>query len=291
MTIETLFDNGQAGLTVYSPDCTRSGLWGNIDQAIHGKTGFEPIYRTWFHHDYNSVMRFYAEGDEPPPQVDDVEAAARKYDAVPVSELQYGHLFVKLMFTGPALLTIWQGEDAIAKLLAVKGATHPAKAEAGTIRGSLWCDNAICNLMHSSDDLSEARREVTALGLDDVLGLEPISHPLIDAVEPSSVAHSGVIMLYKLAQRYAIASGAPAVEPVPLLTDSDATTTNQRFTNALKIIAGTEPTSTIGRLVAAYLAGDVVAATALLQPMPATPWERFVVQCGAITRDEWRSDQ
>ena len=82
-TLNQLLEADQLGLTVYLPECARSRLWGNLDQAIHEATGYEPVYRRWIIHDYNSVMRFYAEDEDEIPQSDNPQVATRKYDDIP----------------------------------------------------------------------------------------------------------------------------------------------------------------------------------------------------------------
>ena len=80
-TFNQLLKTDQLGLTVYLPECAQSRLWGNLDHAIHEATGYEPVYRRWIVHDYNSVMRFYTEDQDAVPQTDDLLAAARRYDS------------------------------------------------------------------------------------------------------------------------------------------------------------------------------------------------------------------
>lgn len=178
-TLLQLLETDRLGLTVYLPECAQSRLWGNLDHAIHQATGCEPVFRRWIIHDYNSVMRFYTEDGKDIPQTDDPQAAARKYDNLPADELQYGHLVVKLLLMGPSLLTLWRGDNAIAELLTLKGATHPAEAAKSSIRGRFWCDTAVCNLVHTSDTRTEMRRELIAVGLDAVLDQMPTVLSLI----------------------------------------------------------------------------------------------------------------
>jgi nucleoside diphosphate kinase len=151
-TLCQLLEIDQLGLTIYLPECAQSRLWGNLDHAIHEATGYEPVFRRWIIHDYNSVMRFYVEGDDEIPQTDDLQAAARKYDNIPADELQYGHLVVKLLLMGPSLLTLWRGDNAIAELLTLKGATHPAEATKSSIRGRFRrCKRNLCAVLCGID--------------------------------------------------------------------------------------------------------------------------------------------
>ncbi len=285
-TLHADLQDGAIGLTVYSPDCAQSRLWGNLDHAIAQATAFSPIYRRWIHHDYNSVMRFYAEGDGEIPQTDDPEAAARKYDRIPAETLQYGHLVVKLLLAGPSLLTIWRGDDAVKRLLALKGKTHPALAGSGEIRRRFWNDNAVCNLIHSSDSIDDVAREFQVLGLSDVLDIQSGKKPLT-LLEPIPlpdryVSHSGIVVMYDVIRRMLATQGAILPAPVSLPASGDAHATNRLFSAALADIAD------IKDAIAAFLKGDIVQLMAHLPTMPVTSWERFVILCGAINRDEWQ---
>ena len=168
-TLKQLFERGQAGLTVYSPDGLQSRLTGNLDHFIHKMTDFEVIHRQWIHHTVHTLMPFYDANYDGKYDQEDAASVTQRYDAIPLETLQYGHLVVKLFLSGPSLLTLWRGEDVIPKLAALKGATHPAEANSKTVRGSFWCDNAVCNLMHSSDDAAQAERELKALQLGHLL--------------------------------------------------------------------------------------------------------------------------
>ena len=60
-------------------------------------------------------------------------------------------------------LQVLEGEDAIAKNREVMGATNPADAAPGTIRGDLarqWSTKVIQNIVHGSDSPESAEREI-----------------------------------------------------------------------------------------------------------------------------------
>jgi nucleoside-diphosphate kinase len=66
---------------------------------------------------------------------------------------------VKFMTTGPVMVQVLEGEDAIAKNREVMGATNPEKAAAGTIRKE-FATNIERNAVHGSDGPDTAREEV-----------------------------------------------------------------------------------------------------------------------------------
>lgn len=73
---------------------------------------------------------------------------------------------VKFITSGPVMACIVSGEQAISRLRALMGDTDPLAAERGTIRGDLKEmavineDGIIKNLVHGSDSLESAAREM-----------------------------------------------------------------------------------------------------------------------------------
>jgi nucleoside-diphosphate kinase len=66
---------------------------------------------------------------------------------------------VKFMTSGPVVLMVLEGEDAVAKNREVMGATDPAKAADGTLR-KLYASNIEKNTVHGSDSAENAKIEV-----------------------------------------------------------------------------------------------------------------------------------
>jgi|TergutMp193P3_1026864.scaffolds.fasta_scaffold66804_2 nucleoside-diphosphate kinase len=66
----------------------------------------------------------------------------------------------KFMTSGPSIQLVLAGENAIAKVRAINGATNPAKAEPGTIRYD-WATSMTENAVHSSDGEASAAREIS----------------------------------------------------------------------------------------------------------------------------------
>lgn len=63
------------------------------------------------------------------------------------------------MSSGPSVVMVLEGEEAIARVRALMGATDPAKAGAGTIRRDL-ATSIERNVVHGSDSLESARFEI-----------------------------------------------------------------------------------------------------------------------------------
>ncbi len=66
----------------------------------------------------------------------------------------------QFMSSGPVLVSVLQGENAIAKWRKIMGATDPAKAEPGSVRGDFGTD-VEKNATHGSDAADTARWEIS----------------------------------------------------------------------------------------------------------------------------------
>jgi nucleoside-diphosphate kinase len=66
---------------------------------------------------------------------------------------------VRFMTSGPVIVQVLEGENAIAKNRAVMGATDPKKADKGTIRADL-ATSIDENIVHGSDAPDTAAREI-----------------------------------------------------------------------------------------------------------------------------------
>jgi nucleoside-diphosphate kinase len=66
---------------------------------------------------------------------------------------------VSYMMTGPVVVQVLEGENAIAKYREVMGATNPANAAEGTIR-KLFAESIEANSVHGSDAPETAAQEI-----------------------------------------------------------------------------------------------------------------------------------
>jgi nucleoside-diphosphate kinase len=66
---------------------------------------------------------------------------------------------VEFMISGPVVLQVLEGEDAIAKNRELMGATDPKKADAGTIRAD-FAESIDANAVHGSDAPETAAQEI-----------------------------------------------------------------------------------------------------------------------------------
>jgi len=123
-------------LSIIKPDATRRNLTGKINAMIEG-----------------SGLRIIAQK----------RTKWRKPDAEAFYKVHKDRPFfkdlVKFMTSGPIVLQVLEGDDAVARYRKVMGATNPANAEPGTIRKE--CAESIeANSVHGSDSAENARKEI-----------------------------------------------------------------------------------------------------------------------------------
>jgi nucleoside-diphosphate kinase len=75
---------------------------------------------------------------------------------------------VAFMTSGPVVVQVLEGEDAIALNRQLMGATNPQEADAGTIRAD-FATTIDANAVHGSDSPASAAREVAYFFADDQL--------------------------------------------------------------------------------------------------------------------------
>jgi len=66
---------------------------------------------------------------------------------------------VAFMISGPVVVTVLEGENAMQKNRDLMGATNPAEAEAGTIRAD-FAESIDANAVHGSDSVENAVNEI-----------------------------------------------------------------------------------------------------------------------------------
>lgn len=67
---------------------------------------------------------------------------------------------VRFMTSGPVMIMVLEGENAVALNREIMGATDPAKAAPGTIRKD-FADSIEANAVHGSDSTKSAEREIS----------------------------------------------------------------------------------------------------------------------------------
>ena len=86
------------------------------------------------------------------------KADAEAFYAVHASRPFFGDL-VKFMISGPVVVMVLEGENAVLKNRDLMGATNPKEAAKGTIRAD-FADSIDANAVHGSDSLENAKIEI-----------------------------------------------------------------------------------------------------------------------------------
>lgn len=101
---------------------------------------------------------------------EDKKSSGQTVDKEPI---EYGKAIigqlVKFMTSGPVVMLVWEGNQAVAVVKKLTGGTEPATSDVGTIRGDYTTDSygisavddrAVRNLIHCSDSVEESAREI-----------------------------------------------------------------------------------------------------------------------------------
>ena len=123
-------------LSIIKPDATRRNITGRILAMLEG-AGLRVVAQKRVRLSESQAKEFY------------IEHAARPF---------YGEL-VEFMTSGPVVVQVLEGENAIVKNRDVMGATDPAAAAPGTIRREL-AESKGNNCVHGSDSPASAAREI-----------------------------------------------------------------------------------------------------------------------------------
>jgi nucleoside-diphosphate kinase len=86
------------------------------------------------------------------------QADAEAFYAVHAERPFFGEL-VEFMTSGPVVVTVLEGENAMAKNRELMGATNPKEAAPGTIRAD-FAESLDANAVHGSDSLENAAKEI-----------------------------------------------------------------------------------------------------------------------------------
>lgn len=123
-------------LSIIKPDATRRSLTGKINARFE-----------------DAGLRIVAQ-----KRLQLTSAQAGEFYAVHKARPFFNDL-VTFMISGPVVVQVLEGENAVTKNREVMGATNPANAAPGTIRKD-FAESIEANSVHGSDSLENAKNEI-----------------------------------------------------------------------------------------------------------------------------------
>jgi nucleoside-diphosphate kinase len=122
--------------SIIKPDATRRNLTGKIN-AMFEDAGLRIVAQKRIHMSREQAAHFYG-----------VHSARPFFNDL-----------VNFMISGPVVVQVLEGENAIARNREIMGATNPANAAPGTIR-KLFAESIDANTVHGSDAPETAAQEI-----------------------------------------------------------------------------------------------------------------------------------
>lgn len=123
-------------LSIIKPDATRRNLTGKINAKFE-----------------DAGLRIVAQ-----KRLQLSKQQAEKFYEVHAARPFYGEL-VAFMISGPVVVQVLEGDNAVARNRDIMGATNPANAAPGTIRKE-FAESIEANSVHGSDSAENAAREI-----------------------------------------------------------------------------------------------------------------------------------
>ena len=129
--------------SILKPDATERNLTGAVNAVIE-KAGLRIVGQRRIRMSRDQAEQFYGVHRERP---------------------FFGEL-VEFMTSGPVVVQVLEGDNAVARYREVMGATNPAQADEGTIR-KLFARSVGENTVHGSDSAENAQMEIAQFFTDD----------------------------------------------------------------------------------------------------------------------------
>lgn len=132
-------------LSIMKPDAVAKNAIGNIVARFEA-AGLQVIAMRMEQLSEDKAKGFYAEHDGKPFFAD----------------------LVTFMTSGPVVVQVLEGDNAIARNRELMGATNPKEADAGTIRAD-FAESIDANAVHGSDSPTSAAREISYFFTEDAI--------------------------------------------------------------------------------------------------------------------------
>lgn len=159
---------------ILKPDAIQRGLIGESIKRFEA-AGLKLVAMKFVVADEDILWKHYNKDEAWFQKKGEITIKNRQDMGMPIEKeaIEYGkdiiRALVKFMSCGPVVQMIWEGNQAIGVVKKIVGGTEPTTSDVGTIRGDLTLDSyelanrderAVRNLVHCSDEVSEAEREI-----------------------------------------------------------------------------------------------------------------------------------
>ena len=124
-------------LSIIKPDAVAKNVIGKIEQRFED-AGLKIVASKMLHLNIEKAQGFYAEHEGKP----------------------FFNALVEFMTSGPVIVQVLAGENAIMLNRELMGNTNPKEADAGTIRAD-FAESIDANAVHGSDSPASAQREIS----------------------------------------------------------------------------------------------------------------------------------
>lgn len=161
-------------LVILKPDAVQRGLIGEIIKRIEN-TGLKLVALKITMATEEQIWKHYNKDDEWFLKKGQRTIEEKRLAGLSIEKeaIEYGkdiiRSLVKFMSCGPVVPMVWEGNQAVGIVKKITGSTEPLSSDGGTIRGDYTLDSyalssiddrAVRNLVHCSDPLSDAAREI-----------------------------------------------------------------------------------------------------------------------------------
>lgn len=161
-------------LVILKPDAVQRGLIGEVIGRIE-HTGLKLVALKMVMATEDQLWQHYNKDEEWFTKKGQRTLEERKAAGLPVEKeaVEYGkdivRALVKFVSCGPVVPMVWEGNQAVGIVKKLVGSTEPLTSDGGTIRGDYTLDSyelssidnrAVRNLVHCSDPVADAEREI-----------------------------------------------------------------------------------------------------------------------------------
>jgi len=159
---------------MFKPDTVQRSLIGEIIKRFEA-TGLKCTAMKMFMADEDRLFKHYNKDEAWFLKKGTGIVENLKAQGLPVEKeaLEYGKDIIRanaeFMMSAPLVAMVWEGNQAVAVIKKIVGSTEPATSDVGTVRGDYTVDSyshaavedrAVRNLVHCSDEVGEAEREI-----------------------------------------------------------------------------------------------------------------------------------